>query len=81
MACLVRITRLILTSSAMTKNNIPFVLSLGGTASELYEQYLNGLTHMLDKHAPIISRMAQKQSLEWWLSELYCMAALSEVAI
>ena len=56
-------------------SNIPFVLSLGGTAAEFYDQYMVGLTQVLDKHAPIISHMTKWQSDEWlsdhiaWLSK------------
>ena len=53
--------------------NIPFVLSPAGTATELYDQYRADVTQVLDKHTPIISRMAKRQSDEW-LSESYCMA-------
>ena len=54
-------------------SNISFVLSPGGTAAELYDQYLVGVTQVLDKHAPIISRMTKWQSYEW-LSDSYRMA-------
>ena len=54
-------------------SNIPFVLSPGGTAPELYDQSLVGVTQVLDKHAPIISRMTKRQSDEW-LSDSYRMA-------
>ena len=54
-------------------SNIPFVLSPGGTAAELYDQYLVFVTQVLDKHAPIISRMTKRQSDEW-LSDSYRMA-------
>ena len=54
-------------------SNIPFVLSPGGTAAERYDQYLVGVTQVLDKHAPIISRMTKRQSDEW-LSDSYRMA-------
>ena len=54
-------------------SNIPFVLSPEGTVAELYDQYMIGVTHVLDKHAPIISRMTKWQSDEW-LSDSYCMA-------
>ena len=53
-------------------NNIPFVLSPEGTAAELYDQYMDVLTHVLDNHALIISHMAKRQSDEW-LSDSYCM--------
>ena len=43
-------------------SNIPFVLSPGGTVAELYDQYLVGVTQVLDKHAPIISCMTKRQS-------------------
>ena len=70
---IVGIIELILTSSAMTFSNIPFVLSPGGTATELYDQYMVGVTQVLDKHAPSISRMTKRQSDEW-LSDSYHMA-------
>ena len=54
-------------------SNIPFVLSPGGTESELYDQYMVGVTQVLDKHAPIISHMTKRQSDEW-LSDSYRMA-------
>ena len=54
-------------------NNIPFVRSHEGTAAELYDQYITGVTQVLDKHAPIISRKAKQQSDEW-LSDSYRMA-------
>ena len=41
-------------------SNIPFVLSPGGTVAELYDQYLVGVTQVLDKHAPIISHMTKR---------------------
>ena len=54
-------------------SNIPFVLSPGGTAAELYDQYMVGVTQVLYKHAPIISRRTKRQSDEW-LSDSYHMA-------
>ena len=54
-------------------SNIPFVLSPGGTATELYDQYRVGVTQVLDKHAPTISHMTKRQSDEW-LSDSYRMA-------
>ena len=54
-------------------NNIPFVRSPEGTAAELYDQYITGVTQVLDKHAPIISHKAKQQSDEW-LSDSYRMA-------
>ena len=53
--------------------NIPFVRSPEGTAAELYDQYITGVTQVLDKHAPIISHKAKQQSHEW-LSDSYHMA-------
>ena len=54
-------------------SNIAFVLSPGGTVAELYDQYMVGVTEVLDVHAPIISRMTKRQSDEW-LSDSYRMA-------
>ena len=42
-------------------SNIPFVLSPEGTAEELYDQYMVGVTQVLDKHAPVISHMTKRQ--------------------
>ena len=55
-------------------NNIPFVLSPEVTAAELYDQYMIGVTQVLDKHAPIISHKAKQQSDEW-LSDSYHIAS------
>ena len=44
---------------------IPFVRSPEGNVAELYDQYVVGVTQVLDKHAPIISHMAKRQSDEW----------------
>ena len=58
--------------------SIEFVSSPGGTASELYDQNVDGLTHLLDKPAPDISRMAKKQLAKMqsaeWLSDSFLMA-------
>ena len=54
-------------------NNILCVLSPEGTAAELYDQYMVGVTQVLDKHALIISHKAKRQSDEW-LSDSYHMA-------
>ena len=43
-------------------SNIPFVRSPEGTAAELYDQYITGVTQVLDKHAPIISHKASQMS-------------------
>ena len=40
-------------------NNILFVWSPEGTAAELYDQYITGVTQLLDKQAPIILRKAK----------------------
>ena len=57
--------------------NIPFVWSHKGTAAELYDQYIAGVTQVLDKHAPIISHKAKGQSDEWFILH----GSLSKVAI
>ena len=51
-------------------SNIPFVLSPVSTATGLYDQYMVGVTQVLDSHARIISRMTKQQSDEW-LSDPY----------
>ena len=52
---------------------MPFVLSPVGTAGELYDQYMVGVTQVLDKHAPTISHITKWQS-DGWLSDSYGMA-------
>ena len=54
-------------------SNIPFVLSPEGTVAEVYDQYMVGVTQVLDKHAPIILHMTKRQSDEW-LSDSYRLA-------
>ena len=54
-------------------SSIPFVQSPEGTVAELYDQYMVGVTQVLDKHAPIIACMTKWQSDEW-LSDTYSMA-------
>ena len=54
-------------------SNIPFVPSPVSTATGLYDQYMVGVTQVLDSYAPIISRMTKRQSDEW-LSDSYRMA-------
>ena len=49
------------------------IISPEGTAAELYDQYITGVTQVLDKHAPMISCKAKQQSDEW-LSDSYRMA-------
>ena len=54
-------------------SSIPFVRSPEENAAELYDQYVVGVTQVLDKHAPIISGMVKWQSDEW-LSDSHRMA-------
>ena len=54
-------------------NNIPFVRYPEGTAAELYDQYITGVTQVLGKYALLISRKEKQQSDEW-LPDSYHMA-------
>ena len=35
------------------------------TVVDLYEQYVHDLGHVVDRHAPLISRMIKKDSADW----------------
>ena len=66
---IVGIIELISTSSAMTLVIYPLYCP----REELYDQYMVGVTQVLDKHAPMILCMTKRQSDEW-LSDSYRMA-------
>ena len=43
------------------------------SVSLLYDQYVHDLSHILDRHAPLVSSLKTKQHADW-LSESYCLA-------
>ena len=50
--------------------NTSFVKSPADSIVDLYEQYAHDLGNVLDKHAPVISRLTKKDSANW-LSDDY----------
>ena len=49
---------------------MPFVKCPANSVSQLYDQYIQDLSCILDKHAPLVSSMKTKQRADW-LSETY----------
>ena len=45
--------------------NTSFVKSPTDSVMDLYEQYVHDLADILDKHAPLISRLKKKDSTDW----------------
>ena len=45
--------------------NTSFVKSPTDSVVDLYEQYIHDLADVLDKHAPLISRLKKKDSTDW----------------
>ena len=45
--------------------NTSFVKSQADAVVDLYEQYVHDLGNVLDRHAPLISRMTNKDSADW----------------
>ena len=52
---------------------MPFVKCPANSVSELYDQYIQDLSHILDRHAPLVSSLKMKQRADW-LSETYRLA-------
>ena len=52
---------------------MPFVKCPANSVSKLYDQYVQDLTHILDRHAPLVSSLKTKQRADW-LSETYRLA-------
>ena len=53
--------------------DMPFVKCPANSVSLLYDQYIHDLSHILDRHAPLVSRLKTKQHADW-LSESYRLA-------
>ena len=45
--------------------NTSFVKFPGNTVVDLHEQYIHDLSDVLDRHAPLVSRLAKKGSADW----------------
>ena len=62
--------RIDMTAFRSDLHEVPFVKSPAKSVSKLYQQYIHDLSFVLDKHAPLVSRIPKKQTAEW-LSEAY----------
>ena len=49
---------------------LPFVKCPANSVSQLYDQYVQDLSCILDRHAPLVSSLKTKQRADW-LSETY----------
>ena len=45
--------------------NTSFLKSPDDAVGDLYEQYVHDLSNLLDRHAPLISRLTKKDSADW----------------
>ena len=52
---------------------MPFVKCPANSVSQLYDQYVNDLSRILDRLAPLVSSLKMKQHA-YWLSEIYRLA-------
>ena len=52
---------------------LPFVKSPANSVARLYNQYVHDLSHILERHAPLVSSVKTKQRADW-LSETYRLA-------
>ena len=53
-----------------------FVTSPTYAVVDLYEQYAHDLGNVLDRHAPLISRLTQKYSADWLSDNYHCAKSL-----
>ena len=56
--------------------NTSFVKSPADAVVDLYEQYVCGLGNFLDRHAPLISRLTNKDSADWMSDDYRCTKSL-----
>ena len=56
--------------------NTSFVQSPADAVVDLYEQYVHDLGHVLDRHAPLVSRMIKKDSADWMSDDYRCAKSL-----
>ena len=52
---------------------MPFVKCPANSVSQLYDQYVQDLSCIFDRHAPLVSSLKTKQHVDW-LSETYRLA-------
>ena len=55
--------------------NTSFVKSPVDAVAELYKQYVHDLGNVLDRHAPLISRLIKKDSADWMPDDYRCAKA------
>ena len=56
--------------------NTSFVRSPADAVVDLYKQYAHDLGHVLDRHAPLVSRMIKKDSSDWMSDDCRCAKSL-----
>ena len=56
--------------------NTSFVKSPVDAVVDLYKQYVHGLGNVLDRHAPLISRLIKKDSADWMSDDYRCAKSL-----
>ena len=56
--------------------NTSFVKSPADAVVDLYEQYVHDLGHVLDSHAPLVSRMIKKDSADWMSDDYHVQSPL-----
>ena len=56
--------------------NTSFVKSPAHAVVDLYEQYVRDLGNVLDSHAPLISRLTNKDSADWMSDDYRCAKSL-----
>ena len=56
--------------------NTSFVKSPADAVVDLYEQYVHDLGYVLDRHAPLISRLTNKDSTDWMSDDYRCAKSL-----
>ena len=64
-----RYHRIDMTALRSDLQNVSFVESPANSATELYEQYVKDLTTILDRHAPLVSRLRTKASDKWMVED------------
>ena len=56
--------------------NTSFVKSPVDAVVDLYDQYVHDLGNVIDRHAPIISRLIKKDSADWMSDDYQCTKSL-----
>ena len=56
--------------------NVSFIKSPADAVVDLYEQCVHNLGNVLDRHAPLISRLKKKDSADWMSDAYRCAKSL-----